>query len=155
MGIEIGARTGLAAVVSACGFLLSIVFNPILSSIPPYATGAALVLVGCILMEHLAHIEWRDKRRALSAFMTVALMPFTYSIAYGVMGGIVTAVALRLLFLVLDALEARCCMNKKKRKRARARRRGKKEEEEEKGGVLLGHAAIAEQPPPEGLEEGV
>lgn len=104
IAIEIGARTGLAAVASACGFLLSIVFNPILSSIPPYATGAALVLVGCILMEHLANIDWTKRRSALPAFLTAILMPFTYSIAFGVLSGIGCEVALRVLVVALDRL---------------------------------------------------
>lgn len=147
VAIEVGARTGLAAVASACGFLLSIVFNPILSSIPPYATGAALVLVGCILMEHLGHIDWRNKRTALSAFMTVALMPYTYSIAYGVMGGIGTAIALRLIFEALDAIGAAW-----KRMRRRTKGCGADEEGGDWGGVLMGHGGFAEQPPPEGLE---
>lgn len=89
---------------SAFGFLLSIVFNPILSSIPPYATGAALILVGCILMEHLAHVDWSKRREALPAFITAIGMPFTYSIAYGVLGGIGCEVALRLLVAALERL---------------------------------------------------
>ncbi len=151
VGIEIGARTGLAAVASACGFLLSIVLNPILSSIPPYATGAALVLIGCILMEHLSHIDWRNRRSALGAFLTVVLMPFTYSIAYGVMGGILVTVVMRLLFLVLDWVEARWC----RRGKSGSRKKAGEEEDgavDSEGGNLLGHA-MAEMPPPEGLED--
>ena len=107
MGIEIGARTGLAAVAGAACFLLSVVFNPILSSIPPYATGAALVLVGAIMMEHVAHIDWTNKRGALPAFMTVVLMPLTSSIAYGVLGGVITSLCMWLIFVVLDSIGQR------------------------------------------------
>jgi AGZA family xanthine/uracil permease-like MFS transporter len=107
VGIEVGARTGLAAVVGSLGFLLSIVLTPVLASVPPFATGAALVLVGCILMEHLSHIDWTNKRVAMPAFLTAILMPLTYSIAYGVIAGIFSSVVLRGLFWVLDAWTTR------------------------------------------------
>jgi len=103
VGIEVGARTGLAAVVGSMGFLLSIVLTPVLASVPPYAMGAALVLVGCILMEHLSHIDWTNKRVVMPAFWTAILMPLTYPIAYGVIAGIFASVVLRGLFWVLDA----------------------------------------------------
>lgn len=107
VGIEVGARTGLAAVIGSLGFLLSAAFNPLLASIPPYAGGAALVLVGCIMIEHLSHIEWTNRRVAMPAFLTAILMPLSYSPAYGIIAGILASVLLRGLFGVLDAWTAR------------------------------------------------
>lgn len=106
VGIECGARTGLAAVVGSLGFLLSVIFTPILASIPPFATGAALILVGCILMEHLSHIQWTNRHLAMPAFLTAILMPLTYSIAYGVIAGIVTAIIIHLLLKFFDKVSA-------------------------------------------------
>ena len=68
-----------AAIVVAFFFLVSLFFSPILASIPPYATGPALILVGAILLGHIAHIEWDDIGQAVPAFLTMVLMPFTSS----------------------------------------------------------------------------
>lgn len=156
-GIREGGRTGLTALVTAFGFLVSLFFTPLIVSIPPYATGPALVLVsgtrglpacltatclslwvrhlnlntstrhllqlltlwslstragkhatllpvgcaylldfsgtldcmqvGAMMLENLVDIDWADVRQAIPAFLTVALMPLTYSIAYGVLAG--------------------------------------------------------------------
>lgn len=178
VGIEVGARTGIAAITGAFGFLLSLIFNPILSSVPPFATGAVLILVGTILMSHLAHIEWTNKRIAVPAFMTAVLMPLTYSIAYGVISGIGAWVGLSVIFRVLDFIEklgkgggGKCCKTKPKE--------GKEEglvemvvvggtEEQEQGQGQKHHehghghvhrfdesplVMIAEVPPPSALEE--
>ena len=76
-----------AAVVVSFFFLASLFLSPIIASIPPYATGPALVLVGTILLGHIAHIEWDDIGVAIPAFLTMVLMPFTYSGAGGGGGG--------------------------------------------------------------------
>lgn len=95
-GVEEGGRTGLVAVTVALLFLLSIVFTPLIVAVPAAATAPALVLVGAMMMRGASEIEWTRVDEALPAFLTLSLMPFTYSIAYGICGGIVSWVALRL-----------------------------------------------------------
>ena len=60
---------------------------PIFASIPPYATGPAIVFVGALMMEHARHVEWEDVKQAVPAFLTILMMPLTYSVRQGVGGG--------------------------------------------------------------------
>lgn len=87
-GVEAGSKTGLTAVICGFYFFLSIFFAPIISSIPPWATGGALVIVGALMCRSLGEIKWWDITHALTAFLTVIIMPLTYSIAYGLIAGI-------------------------------------------------------------------
>jgi len=87
-GIEAGGRTGVTAIVVGCYFGISIFFAPILASVPPWATGPALILVGAMMMRGLVDIDWDDYGSAIPAFLTMILMPLTYSIAYGMIAGI-------------------------------------------------------------------
>lgn len=87
-GVEIGSKTGLTAVICAFYFFISIFFAPILASIPPWASGGALVIVGSLMAKNLANVQWDKISHALPAFVTVMIMPLTYSIAYGLIGGI-------------------------------------------------------------------
>ncbi|MGB8956525.1 MAG: NCS2 family permease [Tumebacillaceae bacterium] len=94
-GIESGGRTGLTAVTTGVLFLLSIfVLAPFVSVIPDAATAPALIIVGVLMMSSVRHIDWEDFGIAMPAFLTIALMPFTYSIANGISIGIVTYVLL-------------------------------------------------------------
>lgn len=95
-GIREGGRTGLTAITVALYFLLSFFFTPLLASIPPWAVGPPLILVGVLMMRSVVEINWDDMREAIPAFMTLILMPLTYSIAYGLIGGIGTFVVLNL-----------------------------------------------------------
>jgi len=87
-GVEAGARTGLTAVICAFYFFLSIFFAPIIASIPPWATGGALIVVGALMCRSLGEIKWYNITHATTAFLTVIIMPLTYSIAYGLIAGI-------------------------------------------------------------------
>ena len=87
-GVEAGAKTGLTAVICSFYFFISIFFAPIIASIPPWATGGALVVVGAMMGRSLAKLDWNNVSHAVSGFVTVVLMPLTYSIAYGLIGGI-------------------------------------------------------------------
>jgi AGZA family xanthine/uracil permease-like MFS transporter len=87
-GVEAGARTGLAAIICGFYFFLSIFFAPIIAAIPPWATGGALVIVGAMMSRSLASIKWYNLSHATTAFLTVIIMPLTYSIAYGLIAGI-------------------------------------------------------------------
>ena len=87
-GVEIGSRTGLTAVICAFYFFISIFFAPIIASIPPWASGGALVIVGSLMAKGLVNVQWDKISHALPAFLTVMIMPLTYSIAYGLIAGI-------------------------------------------------------------------
>ncbi|KAL8539359.1 hypothetical protein ACS0TY_001111 [Phlomoides rotata] len=95
-GIREGGRTGLTALTVAGYFMLAFFFTPLLASIPSWAVGPPLVLVGVLMMRAVVEVEWGDMRQAIPAFMTVILMPMTYSIAYGLIGGIGTYIVLHL-----------------------------------------------------------
>ncbi|KAG0608954.1 hypothetical protein M758_8G146300 [Ceratodon purpureus] len=95
-GIREGGRTGLTAITVSFYFFLSLFFTPLLASIPPWAVGPALVLVGVMMIKSVVEINWEDLREAVPAFITIVLMPLTYSIAYGLIGGICTFIALHL-----------------------------------------------------------
>ncbi|KAL0341216.1 UNVERIFIED_CONTAM: Adenine/guanine permease AZG1 [Sesamum radiatum] len=95
-GIREGGRTGLTALTVAGYFLLAFFLTPLLASIPPWAVGPPLILVGVLMMRAVVEVEWGDMREAIPAFMTMILMPLTYSIAYGLIGGIGTYIVLHL-----------------------------------------------------------
>lgn len=95
-GIREGGRTGVTALTVGVYFFLAFFFTPLLASIPAWAVGPPLILVGVLMMRSVVEIEWDDMRQAIPAFMTVILMPLTYSIAYGLVGGIGTFIVLHL-----------------------------------------------------------
>ena len=90
-----GARTGLAAVVTGVLFLLSMVFAPIVRVIPSEAAVPALVLVGFLMMQQVKEIHWDDLEIAIPAFLTIVLMPFTYSITAGIGAGFIAYVVIK------------------------------------------------------------
>jgi AGZA family xanthine/uracil permease-like MFS transporter len=96
-GVGEGARTGLASVVTGVLFLLATFFTPLVSAIPSEAAVPALVLVGFLMMQQVTEIDWRDVELAIPAFLTVVLMPFTYSISVGIGAGFVTFVLIKLV----------------------------------------------------------
>ncbi|KAK1758316.1 permease family-domain-containing protein [Echria macrotheca] len=87
-GIGEGGKTGLTAMSSGICFFISIFFAPIFASIPPWATGCVLILVGSMMVAAVTEINWKYMGDSIPAFVTIALMPFTYSIADGLIGGI-------------------------------------------------------------------
>jgi adenine/guanine/hypoxanthine permease len=93
-GITEGGRTGLTAITTGTCFLISIFFAPIFASIPPWATGCTLILVGCMMMRQVTSVNWGYIGDALPAFVTIVSMPFTYSVAYGLIAGLFTYVCL-------------------------------------------------------------
>jgi AGZA family xanthine/uracil permease-like MFS transporter len=96
-GVGEGARTGLASVVTGLLFLLATVFTPLVSVIPNEAATPALVLVGFLMMSQVKSIDWDDVEIAIPAFLTIAVMPFTYSISAGIGAGFITYVLLRVV----------------------------------------------------------
>ena len=73
-------------------FLLATFFTPLVSAIPSEAAAPALVLVGFLMMQQVTEIDWRDLEVAIPAFLTIVLMPFTYSISVGIGAGFVAYV---------------------------------------------------------------
>jgi AGZA family xanthine/uracil permease-like MFS transporter len=94
-GVGDGARTGLASVVTGLLFVLALFLTPLVSLVPAEAATPALVVVGCLLLAQLRHLDLDDFAIALPAFLTVAVMPFTFSIANGIGAGFVSYVALQ------------------------------------------------------------
>ncbi|KAJ0705317.1 putative xanthine/uracil/vitamin C permease [Helianthus annuus] len=93
-GIREGGRTGITALTVAGCFMVAFFFTPLLASIPACAVGPALIVVGVLMMRSVVEIDWEDMRQAIPAFVTLILMPLTYSIAYGLIGGIGTYMVL-------------------------------------------------------------
>ena len=89
-GIEEGGRTGFTALVVAVLFALSLLVVPLVSAIPTYATYIALVVVGIIMLQGVADIDWQDPAWAISGGLTITVMPLTTSIANGLAAGIMS-----------------------------------------------------------------
>jgi adenine/guanine/hypoxanthine permease len=89
-GVSEGGRTGLTAVVVGVLFLLSLFFSPLAGVIPPEATAPVLVIVGYFMMTIVRDIDWADPGIGIPALLTVAMMPFTFSITNGVAAGFIT-----------------------------------------------------------------
>lgn len=93
-GISEGGKTGLTAMTAGACFFISIFFAPIFASIPPWATGCVLVLVGSMMAQSVTKINWSYLGDSIPAFVTIALMPFTYSIADGLIAGVCTYIVI-------------------------------------------------------------
>ncbi|KAI8333991.1 permease family-domain-containing protein [Chlamydoabsidia padenii] len=89
-GLLEGGRTGITAIVIGFGFFVTIFFSPIFASFPPWSTGPALIIVGSMMTSSIRKINWDYPGDAIPAFITLAVMPFTYSIAYAVVGGVIS-----------------------------------------------------------------
>ncbi len=96
-GVGEGARTGLASVVTGVLFLFAIFLSPLVAVIPSEAAVPALVLVGFLMMQQVKGISWDDLEIAIPAFLTIVLMPFTYSITVGIGAGFLTYVLIKIV----------------------------------------------------------
>ena len=94
-GVGEGARTGLASVVTGVGFLLAMFFAPLVNIVPSEAATPALVFVGFLMMSQVTKIDFSDVEEGLPAFLTLALMPFTFSITNGIGAGFISYVVLK------------------------------------------------------------
>ncbi|KAG0199769.1 hypothetical protein BGX28_007009 [Mortierella sp. GBA30] len=101
-GIVDGGRTGITAIVTAVLFFISLFFSPIFASFPPWATGPALIIVGCMMAKSMRSINWSYIGDAIPAFLTIALMPLSYSIAFGLIAGVASYVAINGFVYVLE-----------------------------------------------------
>ena len=95
-GIEEGGKTGLTAATVGVLMLSGLFFANLFAAVPQYAMASALVIVGALMMRQAADINWADSDVALPAFVTMVLMPFTYSIADGIAWGIILYVAMKI-----------------------------------------------------------
>jgi len=96
-GVAEGARTGLASVVTGILFLIAMFFSPLFIAIPACATAPALIVVGYFMMENIVKIDFSDFTEGVPAFLTIALMPLTYSIGDGLTIGILSYAVLNLI----------------------------------------------------------
>ena len=96
-GVGEGARTGLASVVTGALFLLTTFLAPLVAVIPYEAATPALVIVGFLMMSQIKEVEWHDLGIGIPAFLTIILMPFTYSISVGIGAGFISHVIIRLV----------------------------------------------------------
>ncbi|HWV50098.1 MAG TPA: NCS2 family permease [Microbacterium sp.] len=99
-GIGEGARTGFATVITGGLFLLAMFFTPLTALVPGAIAGAALVLVGAMMLSQIKNIDFSDFRVLLPVFLTITVMPMTYSIANGIGAGFVS-------WIVVNALSGR------------------------------------------------
>ncbi len=95
-GVSVGGRTGMTAVVVGLLFLLTIFFSPLAGMVPAYATAGALVYVGILMASSLIKVQWDDLTEATPAFITAAMMPFTYSITEGIAFGFISYCVVKL-----------------------------------------------------------
>ncbi|CAL9406530.1 NCS2 family permease [Streptomyces sp. enrichment culture] len=94
-GVGEGARTGFANLVTGGLFALALFFTPLLTIVPLQAAAPALVAVGFLMMTQVKHIDWDRYDIAIPAFLTIAVMPFTYSITNGIGAGFVAYVLIK------------------------------------------------------------
>lgn len=95
-GVAEGGRTGLTAITTAIFFGLSLFFAPMFLLVKGFCTGPALILVGMFMIAPITKVDWEDYSIAIPAFLTMILMPFTYSIADGIMFGIISYVIINI-----------------------------------------------------------
>mgnify|MGYP005695679469 FL=1 len=94
-GVEEGGKTGLVAVTVGILMLSGLFLSDLFQAIPTYAGACALVIIGAMMMKSIVDINWNDNEMVLPAFLTIVLMPFTYSIADGIAWGVITYVAIK------------------------------------------------------------
>ena len=116
VGIIEGGRTGLTAMAAGLCFFVSVFFAPIFASIPPWATGSTLVIIGVSMFSAVSQINWKYPGDAIPAFLTLAVMPFAYSvskeciqlliakIAYGLIAGLCSYILLNTSAFILKLL---------------------------------------------------
>lgn len=94
-GVAAGGKTGLSSLVTAAAFLVALFFAPIAKLVPACAYGAALVYVGVLMIGCVKDIDWSDISVAVPAFLTMAMMPFTYNISFGIAFGLIAYVVIK------------------------------------------------------------
>lgn len=96
-GVGDGARTGIASVVTGLAFLLSLFLAPLVNMVPSEAAAPALFFVGFLMMAQVIHVNWEDPEEGIPAFLTIVLMPFTYSITVGIGAGFIAYALIKII----------------------------------------------------------
>ena len=96
-GVAEGGRTGMTAVVTGALFILAAFFTPVIGAVPAYATAPALIIVGIFMMRGIGQINFYDFEEGVPAFLTLILMPLTYSIAQGLVFGFIAYAVIKVL----------------------------------------------------------
>lgn len=96
-GVAAGGRTGMSSLVTAILFLIALFFSPLFLLIPGAATAPALILVGFFMMKPVTEIDFSDPTEGIPAFLAIVMMPFTYSIAEGIVYGVLSYVILKIV----------------------------------------------------------
>jgi AGZA family xanthine/uracil permease-like MFS transporter len=95
-GVGEGARTGLANIATGALFAVTLFLTPLAATVPAQAAAPALVVVGALMMTQVAKVDWSDLELTIPAFLTIVLMPFTFSITIGIGGGMVAYALIKL-----------------------------------------------------------
>ena len=95
-GVAEGGRTGLASIVTGLLFLVSIIFAPVFTTIPSFATAPALIFVGFLMISAVVQINFNDPTESIPAYLCLACMPLTYSISEGISIGVISYVVINL-----------------------------------------------------------
>lgn len=95
-GVGEGGRTGLASMATAVMFFIAMFLSPVAQLIPSCATASALIYVGVLMMGNVRNMDWSDPVAAIAGFMTLAIMPFTYNISYGIAFGLFSFIFIKL-----------------------------------------------------------
>ncbi|KAK3953946.1 permease family-domain-containing protein [Pseudoneurospora amorphoporcata] len=101
-GAQSGGRTGIAAIVTGLCFLAAVFLAPFFSGIPPYATGPALILIGFLMLRQIGSINWNYAGDAIPSFVTIMFIPFSYSVAYGLIAGLFTYIIVNGLIWIIS-----------------------------------------------------
>lgn len=96
-GVAAGGRTGLTSVFTAGMFFVAMFLSPLAALVPSCAYAAALIYVGILMVGSVKDIEWSDPAIALPSFLTLAMMPFTYNVSYGIAFGLIAHIAINVL----------------------------------------------------------
>jgi len=106
-GVSVGGRTGYTAITVGCLFLAAMFFSPVFIAIPSCATAPALIYVGYLMLSAVKDVEFTNITEGLPAFVTILAMPLTYSIGDGLTLGVLTYVAVNLLYNIMAPAEKR------------------------------------------------
>lgn len=93
-GVAAGGRTGLTSVFCGAFFFIAMFLSPIAQLVPGCATAAALIYVGILMMASIKNIDWNNYKISVPAFLTLAIMPFTYNISYGIAFGLISYIVI-------------------------------------------------------------
>ena len=96
-GVAEGGRTGLTALITGILFIVALVFAPILTIIPSFATAPILIIVGLFMVTAISKVDFSDYTEGLPAFLTITFMPLAYSIAEGIVFGMLSWVILKVI----------------------------------------------------------